>query len=60
MRMGLFLTLLIITFLVSVVTLGCINKGVPQKEDIVVTENKIPPIDARAPAMTETATFALG
>jgi hypothetical protein len=31
-----------------------------EAEPPVVRENKVPPIDANKPAVTETATFALG
>ena len=57
-----FLSLLVIGAIVAAILLGCIKENEVEEptNNGATTNPSIPPIDASAPARTETATFALG
>jgi hypothetical protein len=52
--------MLLVTFGLSLFILGCSNTEILEKGNIMVLQNRIPPLDAAVPTKTETATFALG
>jgi peptide-methionine (S)-S-oxide reductase len=58
----LLLGLILIAVILAGILVGCLKEGttVDFPEDGVIPGDSIPPIDASAPAQTETATFALG
>ena len=53
------ISLLLITVVSIALLLSCNNKTV-EKDNGVITESTIPPIDSSIPTRIETATFALG
>jgi len=60
MKMGLLISLLVIVLLAPALLVGCGGTEIVKGENNVIAETRIPPIDARVPEVTETATFALG